>query len=147
MTSATYTRAQPFTMTAVANRSGGTGERKMLTDKNNGTVDMAFNGGVANQLSFYAGNAVNATVADSAYHSITGVFNGASALYGINSSITTGQNFGANSPSDNIAWTCFSGCGGNTVTTKQTEAGIHPSAFTSGDVTALNANEKTYWGY
>lgn len=147
VTAGTYTRSQPFVMSVVAQRVGGTGERQELLDYNNQGVRIKFNGGTANQVAYTSGSNVNATASDSAFHSLTALFNGSSSITSVDSTVSTGQVLGSNGLNDNIAWTCYSGCGGNTQTTYQMEAGIYPGSMTSGDITALNSNQKTYWGF
>ena len=138
--------AQPLTIAAVATRSftGIAGLFGGLA----GPDPVVYFESSANLVQLYAGGtAFDAACSDGAWHSIQGVFNGASSIESINGTNTTGTTgTGAllNGPGDTLT---FFGDGiGNNVTGNATEVGVWPIGFTTGQLSSMSANQRAYWG-
>jgi hypothetical protein len=100
----------------------------------------------ANQLRLYNNfNEVHATATDNAWHGIQFVFNGAASNAVVDGVSTIGNDGGAaiastplNFGQDNY---------GELWTGKQTEMGLWLIAFSTPQITAMNTNIHTYWGF
>lgn len=138
--------AQPISVSYVAQRSG--------TFSSVNTLFYFFNGGgisttfttSPNTLGMYANFAtVTATAADSAFHSIQEVVNGASSTFNVDGTASGSLNPGAGGATS-PTWTIGNG-GANPLTGYICEAGMWTSALSTGTQSQLNANQHAFWGF
>ncbi len=138
--------SQPFTMSSVVNRTGGTTNFSMVMSAGGGGVPQIIFQNAVNSLGLFDGSLVFATAADNAIHAIQGVFNGASSIIyidGSSSTVNAGAGVGGNPfhlSGDTLGVATF--LAGDTY-----EYGIWTSAFSGGNLSAMNSNQHTYWGF
>lgn len=98
-----------------------------------------------NTVGTSAGSTVSATAADSAFHAVNAVLNGASSSLGIDGATTAGT-AGTNSTGTNVALFVNYGVGGF-LTGNIVEFGLWPFAFSAGQIASMNANQHSVWGF
>jgi hypothetical protein len=142
----TFTQAQPFSMSAVANRTGQTTTASsLISNITGGAVRMGYGVGV-NLIDLYAGGTDLTTGAgDSAYHALGYVANAASSSVFVDSSQTlAGSTIGANAYS---ATTLAMGQGATTgLNAMSCELGILGGSLTPSDAGALASNQQNFYG-
>jgi hypothetical protein len=138
------TQAQPLTMSTVYVRTSGT-SGEIAGAGTGSTVSM--NTGGANVVNINAGTVLTGpAAADSSFHSLQGVFNGASSAVNVDGSETTG-NAGSNSLSA-VPFRLFVTNGGNFLNGSIMEAGLWPSAANSTNRGDLSTNQhSSAYGY
>lgn len=96
----TFTLAQPFSIASVSMRNAGPTTTGRIFSDGGGTNNIGYRNS-ANTVGFGAG-AVVATASDNAFHSLTGVFNGASSVMAVDgaggTAGTSAQAFSASAP-------------------------------------------------
>jgi hypothetical protein len=134
--------AQPVTYSMIYNRTGGTGAFGDVW----GTGGSGFlSNNSANGLILWANNAslgALVTVSDNAFHAVQGIANNTmSTIYVDGSTNSVSVANGANlSPSNGVASTrAFVG--------QITELGFYIAAMSGGQLSSLNSNQHTYWGF
>lgn len=143
------TLSQPFTMTGVAQTSISSSDAYIIGN-NARNVFLEFSYHATQLLLLYAGTELptaNSTT-DTNWHANFGVLNGASSTVQFDTTAAPGaagaggfaaETFGVGgSPAFG---------GGQGLTGNMTEAGIWSSALTSTNLTNLNSNQHTYWGF
>lgn len=144
LTSLTVTQAQPVTIVAVAKRTTVSGALGLIFGNSTASPTVLFSV-AANGASLFAGSSVSiGTAADSAFHCLQGLFNGASSTGNIDGSVSGSVNpgsggFSANALTFNSAAFPFSG--------DFVEAGLWAGNFSGGNQTSTNSNVHTYWGF
>lgn len=134
---------QPFSVSGVGQRTGSFTSYGDILGTSGGSIQLAYNNS-ANTALLYAGNlSLTATAADSSFHAIQGLLNGVSSILYIDGSSTSGNPGGTSFPS--VEFMCVGTCG-NPTTGKSTEGGVWFSD-TSANFSALNANQRAYWGF
>lgn len=137
------TLSQPNWVSAVVNRTAAfTTTSSWLGDSGNGEAH-AFNSS-ANTALLYAGTSITATAADSTFHAIQTVANGASSEIYVDGSNTT-SNAGTGTLSGTIK--IFTDGFGNSMAGDVTEIGVWNIAPSSGQKSSMNSNQHTYWGF
>jgi hypothetical protein len=135
---------QPLTVIGVADRVTSGGLAPWYGDDNEQLEIGSFN--VANEGYLFAGSFVTVSLSDNAFHAIQGVFNGASSTFNFDgTSATLNPGTASASSAHNI-------CGDNNgndrhFTGNLSEAGIWPIGFNSTQVTNVNANQHSFWGF
>ena len=140
MATPNITQAQPFSLSAVYIRTGGTTGLSPIIGALSGGIDLEGNN-VANQARITAGTAVQiSNVADNSWHSFEGAFasggNGGANIDGTDSPSLT---LGANVLAGNALRICADGS--SFLTGKIMEAGIWPSAFTAPQRGNISSNQ------
>lgn len=138
--------AVPITLTTVMDRDNALNNSGSFLNINDINPCFEFTG-AANQVQLYDGSAVTATVADSVWHAMQGVSNGASGVINVNGTETTGNTGSAGTGGGGVI-SVGGRAGSNNVymTAIGSEWGIWLSGFTSGNRTSMNSNMRTYWG-
>jgi len=130
------------TLNAIARRITGTGGCTLFRQNAVGNR-LLMGAGVANQWQSFGGTAgtINGVATDAAWHTATGVINGASSVFGIDGVEVTGSQTGSTTAGQTLA---FSGSG--TATCAYTEA-VHWDnyALPPTERTALTNNQREYW--
>ena len=135
--------SQPFTISAVGNRTGNTSSFQDLLSIDNNDIQTGFSNSTNTSLMF-AGSVTSATASDSSFHALQHVYNGASSVLGVDGTEST-VNPGTNVPA---AGGKFSIPGvSNVLTGQATEVGIWSGGFSSGQRTSMNSNQHSYWGF
>ena len=130
---------QGYTLVAVGERTGNTSSYSPIMDATSNNVQFGFNN-TAGQAYFYVGGSVlSATAAESAFHVLVGVANGASsALIADGGAPSTG-----NAGAESIFGTLMIG---NGLTGQACADGVWPVAFTSTQYGNMHSNQSSYWG-
>ncbi len=140
-----FSQANPYTLSSVSNRTSNTTTSTPVLWLN-GNSDTLIGHRLANQgvLSGPTNGIVATSVNDNAPHSMNGVCNGASSSINVDGTVTTGT-----VDSNTIATAGIGGqdAFGQPLTGYIMEAGIWASALSSGNVTSIKSNQRTYWGF
>lgn len=136
---------QPLTVSLVAKRTGTFTSFNTMIGNDGAVVQTGFSNS-ANTALVFAGSVATASAADSAWHAMQVVYNGSSSIAYIDGastgSLVAGSNgFGNKRPS----------IGGNQATNFSTgtfgEGGFWCSAFTGGNQSSMDGNQRAYWGF
>lgn len=139
-----YTQSQPISIEIVGDRTGSTTLVNIGTAYgSSGSVGWS---NAINTERAAAGAVLTASCADSSWHVIQDVLNGASSTLTCDSTSTNGS-AGSNSASGVSFGVGGTGGSANTLDGKLTEAGLWPIAFSAGNISALNSNAHSYWGF
>lgn len=135
--------SQPFTITTGANRTSGTSYSPLLAN-DGGSIGLYY-GPSAGKADVFIGadNVFNQT--DGTWHRIIGIFNGASSSGTTDGSTTALAAAGATGIST-VALKLFSDQGGDHFVGTQVEIGLWASAFSGGNISAMDSNISAYWG-
>lgn len=139
-----FTSGQPFTISAVANRTTTqTSVRGGIVSLNSGGVRFGYEAN-ANTFFQYAGGGLNdvGTSANNTWYGLQAVFNGASSLVNVNGANTATNNPGTTGPSSSaVAW-------GNTSSGDFLDGYIAELGVWSGSVsTSMGSNQQSAWGF
>lgn len=144
------TVAQPFTLSAVVLRTVAAGSppgQAVIGNNGPNYTGMYFDTG-ANTLVGYAGTfTTDITAADGAWHTSDLVFSGSASSWTVDSVPHTGLAIGANPLAANTGVGQTYGNSNSGIVGGLTEFGILPSALSSGNLTALDAQQRAYWGF
>lgn len=139
------TQAQPFTISAVGERTGAFSSFGDIYSNDSGGTQVGFSNSANNALE-YAGTVQSATAADSAWHSLQFVINGASSLIYVEGTSTSASPGAATLASGGHGICADNNNGGNPATGNVTEVGIW-GAFSPSQASAMTANQRAYWGF
>lgn len=136
------TQAQPNTVSFVANRTADFTNYSVVFGNN---VNGAYAGfGSTNEVVLSAPSAGIVTAADSAFHAVQGVTNGASSILYVDGS-SNSISLGTQTYSSTF-WV-----GNNTLNAnfqgKLCEVGFWGSGFSGGNQSSMDSNQRTYWGF
>lgn len=139
-------QAQPLSISYAANRTGATSARgAVLASATGGQPNAGFEPS-ANLVYIYAGGSIpTQAAADGSFHAVQNIFNGASSSINVDGSST-----GAVSPgTTGISTGIFLGNDGfnSFLTGDALEAGLANGSFSGGDQSAINSNQRTFWGF
>lgn len=138
-TGAALTQTQPFTHTAVSDRTGGTAGNSRITSISGGSVSFGYRTGV-NLAGIVAGSTLTATVSDSAFHGLVGVFNNTSSSLVVDGVATSGT-AGATGYSANTFSVLADGGGtSSSLTGVVCEFGLWPTGFSATQYGNMNTN-------
>ena len=143
---------QPFSMSALAQRSSGTNAFVFSdVDAGSNEIDLsAVNNGLTN-TQFYISDGIsdNSTVDDFNLHAVTGVFNNPTGLTIVVDTTVTTSAAGGNVMTSGDTWVLlgFTTLGLRDWIGKFGELGIWPTAFNSTQYAAMNSNIHTRWGF
>lgn len=132
----------PYTLSSVAVRTSGTGYSALLAF-NTGN-DTLYYGNGAGKADLFAGADHLANQTDGSWHAIQALSNGASSSLNIDGVQTTFTATARNL--SNLAGLGTDGVG-DPLTGKISELIAWPSAISAGNITAMNSNQHTYWGF
>jgi hypothetical protein len=145
VTAASFTRAQPAsaafvgertaTFTSIQTAIGGGGSLTLIGWANN-----------ANILRIASGTNIGLGSADSVFHAVQGTWSSTVGALSADGSSNTGQNTGATGFSVAIGFGS-NNAGANGMDGRLTEGGIWPLAFTTQNISDLNSNAHSYWGF
>jgi hypothetical protein len=138
------TRAQPYTMSAVAKRTSG--GQSTIASYNDQPTQLLFNT-AANSIGMYNGGAIPAiAAADGSPHAIHGVCNNAVQSIMFIDSVSNNVTVGAASlASGNIF--AFPSTSSGALTGVLWESGFWPVGFSGGQLASMDSNQRTYWGF
>ncbi len=142
-----FTQTQPFSFSFVGNRTGSTTSANIAVGFAVSAESIGWqvsaNVGRMNFGTVFAPTGFN----DNAWHAAQIIANGASSAFDFDGTSATG-NAGTNAPS---AVAILIGAGvsacASALDGKLTEVGIWPIAFSAGNISGLNSNAHTYWGF
>ena len=134
-----FTQAQPYEIIWNARRTAGTAQVNVFESSSATLQDGYFTS--ANQGYGFSGSVVTFTASDAACHVIELIHNGASGSIGVDGSVTSSQNFGANGPTAET----FS-LGGFTTGRYPTMLFHEGGLITGASPASLNSNISAYWG-
>lgn len=134
---------QPFSISTVAKR---TGNNTLFGPIVTGSGFGVYFDHAVNQAIIYAGTLSSAVAAaDGSFHALNGTFNGASSALMVDGSDTTGLSTGAGSFANPTSFG-DEGTTALTLTGISTEGGVF-SGGSNATRSALNSNQRTYWGF
>src|SRR5260370_1248268 len=134
---------QPVTASFVANRINNFSSFQVVAAMGGGSaVQWGYNNS-ANHQFFSAGTVVSISTTDSAWHANNAVINGASSVFNVDGTETTG-NTGANNPGTSIAY-WGQNLSGSQLTGYGTELGLWFAAVSGTNRTTLCHNQYIYW--
>lgn len=139
----TLTQAQSYTVSSVAERSSNFTSTQAIFGDNTSLSFIGFSN-AANTLRMRCGTTpdVTATAIDGTFHAIQSICGGSSSSIYIDGTSTTGSAAtGSFSGAPSVSYNA--GAVGGYVQ----EVGIWGSAFNSTQLTAVNANQRAYWGF
>lgn len=143
------TQAQPYTQVVAARRTSGTAEGHALGMSDSGGSNVAgiYFYPVSGDLScrdptdnFITG------LAENTFHAIQNIGNGASGNCNVDG-VTSTTDQGSGAAGLSFAFGAKNYTGNTAILGQALEAGFWPSAFSSGNLTSMNSNIKTFWGY
>jgi hypothetical protein len=141
LNTATTTQAQPFSFSGVAQRTANFTTEQGILGVTPTTIDMSFNS-ATNQAKLTAGTVLTATASNSAWHTLSAVFNGASpnSILVVDGSATTGSG-GANALSA-VGLRIGRSSAGGSLDGQIAECGIWPAALNGTQYGDLNTNPR-----
>ncbi len=139
------TIAQPFTFSAVANRTGSISTSGGILNFV-GASWVAFSDGVANQITANSGTSITVTAADSSFHAIQYIGNSTSSDLYIDGSSNV-ANSGTNSLGSNVSMNIGRQTFGPLLTGYYCEGGVWPTGFNGTQKSNMNSNQRSYWGF
>ena len=139
-----YTQAQPLTYSVVSERTGALTSVNALYEQDFTPFTQISYEASANTIRIYGGTVLTATASDNAWHAIQGVLNGASSVINVDNTQTTGNAGAGGMASGHVNYLGAAG-GTQILNGKLTELGIHPSAISTANQTALCHNQRLYW--
>lgn len=149
-TSAALAISQPFTETAVVVRTGNFTAVQRINISNSDATRLEFTA-TASTIRFNAGSDVTlGSVADSSWHAIQAVFNGASSSLNADGAGSGAVNPGGNNIASNFEvgdGDTAGPCGDQPLLGNWVETGVWASAFSGGQVTSMNSNVHSRWGF
>lgn len=141
----TITRAVPYTLSVVAERTGNTTISNMTLNLGITTAFISFD--AANTVTFSPSASTTASANDNAWHAMQGIAAASNAgffyvdgLSSSNYSATIGLSGAQIDISDD-------GFQEATLDGKLVEAGFWPSGFSVGNASSMNSNQHIYWGF
>lgn len=141
----TVTQAQPFTAAAVAARRTGSGNFNSIFGNPGFTIGMDFRG-VATDIEFYSSSFVFAVGAtETSFHSLVGLFNGASSVIAINGSETV-LSPGTVGLSSIISVGGFNNTAGQAADSDMGEFILWNSGLNLSQRNTVHSNQSTWWG-
>lgn len=136
---------QPFTMSLVAERTAAFTTAMTIFGLGGIDAQFGFHSAANTVKAFFGTTGTTATANDSIAHTLVAVGNGASSKYAVDGAISGLSNFGAsNGPGGLLLGNKF--LGGAFLTGFVGEVIIFSSALSDANITALQANQKAYWG-
>lgn len=140
---------QPYTFSIVGQRTGNlTGLNAVVAGGTAGSAVQAGFGAANNLAYVFAGTTVRtATAADSAFHAIQYLYNGASSSINVDNTTTAIATPGTAGIGNTSTLYLGAGTTGNNFVGQFTEAGYWASAISAGNQTSINANQHSYWGF
>jgi hypothetical protein len=139
LNTATFTQAQPFSMSAVTQRTANFTSEQGILGATPTSIDLQFTA-TTNQGRASAGSVLTATANNSAWHTMSGVLNGASSALVVDGAATTGAG-GANAFST-VGLRVGRSSSGGSLDGQIAECGIWPSAFDATQYGNLNTNPR-----
>lgn len=138
--------AQPFTITAMAQRTGNLSAYNALIINAANTVGIYYH--TAGNADFFVGTDHNFAAADSAWHALQTVGNGASSS-GTSDGTTTAISAAATALTSASTIRAFNDAGppGDALIGTMTEFGVWSSAFTTNDLALMNSNMHAFWSF
>lgn len=135
--------AAPFSIAAVSIRTSGTGYSTVFAFSS--TSGALYHGNGANKVDFFTTADNLGTATDSVWRGLQMIVNGASSSGQVDgaSAVTFTYSGGAN----NIWGIGQDGAGSDFLIGKINEVGIWPSAFSAGNITSINTQQHSYWGF
>jgi hypothetical protein len=139
LNTATTTQAQPFSLMAVAQRTANFTTEQGLVGATPTSIDLQFTA-TTNQGRASAGSVITATANNSAWHTMTGVLNGASSALVVDGAATTGA--GGSNALSAVGLRIGRSSSGGSLDGQIAECGIWPAALDSTQYGNLNTNPR-----
>lgn len=136
---------QPTSTSAVAKRTGNFSGFSSVVGGDGG-AGILFNNSTNTATVYCGATGVTVSAADSSFHALQGVCNGASSVIAADGASAAG-NAGASDTSTQLSMGGLVVGSLDRLTGNITEGGLWPSAFSGANITSLNGNQHTYWGF
>lgn len=142
-TTNSISRSQPFTISGIVNQISDIGGTTRIFVENGNPMWLAIN---ATRLFLLDNNGgatlmtATSSLPDATWHSVIGVYDGASSKAVINGNITTGGSIGSGAMSGTLDLMSI-------ITGKFTQIGIWPAALDNTQIAAMDTNDRAYWGF
>ncbi len=144
-TAVNFTLAQPYTLVGAAKRTGSLTAYNTIVANFNGTSGLYYH--TTGNADFLVNNVDHAFVAtNSAWHALQAVGNGASSS-GTTDGSTTAISAATTAFASAGVIRVFNDGGGDQMDGPAVEMGIWPTAFSGGNLAAMNTNIHSYWGF
>jgi hypothetical protein len=137
-----FAQTRPFTLVAVAERTGFFTTFQNIMRTNDNLVSLNFSA-VADQVN--VDSTVVATAADSAYHSVIGDYNATARKIYVDAAVTSGT---AGTQDISSGGTFFIFLVFNaTESANAVEFGVWPFSLSAGQASSMSSNQHSYWGF
>jgi concanavalin A-like lectin/glucanase superfamily protein len=150
LSTASIALTQPFTYSAIAKYTNvGVDVALYASDSSNNGQARVNALAVDNKIIIYSGAFTTGDLLTSAaWQAHAHVFNSTSSIIALDGTQLTGLDCGTNNPASGSNIVFLARTGGSTPWLGQaTEFGLWASAFTSGQITNMSANQHAYWGF
>lgn len=134
---------QSYTLSAVGERTGSTSSFSDILGNSDTSPQLGFSNSTNTALQF-AGSVATATANDNIFHAMNAIYNGASSTFyidGSSNSVSAGTDPITSANAFNL------GTGNNALTGNIAEVGVWSSAFSGGQLSSMNSNQHSYWGF
>lgn len=142
LTTGSFSQSQPYTYSVVANSTSGASWQCLISD-HDGNEQLCYQ---SPKIQFASPSNVTVSMTQNAWHAIQAVANSASGAIGLDGVWTASLNAGSTGISTTSEF-MGSDNSGDALNGYEVEAGIWPLAFNSTQASAMNTNQKAYWGY
>lgn len=143
LTGAGPAEAQPWTVSAVGERTGAASFESIYGDSSSNGYGILFNSTANSVVTFAGGAGATATATDSVVHAFQAIGNNTSSLMNVDGVAGIPGSGGANALSGTAV---LIGNGFAPLTGEVMEVGVWSGAFSSGNQTSVCHNQHTYWG-
>lgn len=138
----TIATAEPYTFSSVSYLNGATSGSHNIIVVNGG--GFRYNA-TTPTIDLIDGGSITSSITTTTWYAAQGVINAASSYIFVNSAATTGSLTG--DLTGNVVAIGCNDASGNCLDGRITEVGLWPSAFSSGNRTAMESNQRAYWGF
>lgn len=145
----TSTASQPYSQTAVAERNPSSSNPQSIFIFANTTGQIGFSSS-ANSMLMYDGSVISAAATDATLHAVQAAFDGTASsgsTLDIDGTPTTGTMAGAPGTLPGLLGSIHTACDNQQLQGYFVEMGFKSSLFSSGDMSALTSNQRTFWGF
>jgi hypothetical protein len=139
-----FTQAQPLTMSSVVNQNQPSGSGLIYGQVGAQLGLYATSGPV---LQIYGGSNANVTVSQNTWYAWQAIVNSSSSISYINGTQTTGLNAGSGTFTSTVGSDMGSDQFGDKYTGYICEVGVWSGAFSTGNQSAMNLNQRAFYGF
>lgn len=142
--SGTITLAQPFTVQAIANRTGTTSTNDYILNTTSNGINISYgsSSGTLGTVNFMG---TSGTFHEPTFHSVQAVINGASSKIGVDLNNNTGNGGATGISGENILIGAFTSTPTQTLIGDICEVMLFPAALTDAQVATIGLNQNSYY--